>query len=63
MRLRGVLGSAFIEILFWGEAGKGSVGSEVIVQHDDGTPTRPRNARLFTDGILGRDAWFAFMRW
>src|SRR5436305_11293373 len=32
MRRSGVLGSTFIEILFWSEAGKGSVRSVVIVE-------------------------------
>jgi hypothetical protein len=37
--------------------------ARLVVQHDDGTPTRPRSVRLITNGILGRDGWFAFMRW
>src|SRR5258707_1352072 len=32
MRLRGVLGSAFVEILFWGQAGKCSVRTVMVVE-------------------------------
>jgi hypothetical protein len=42
---------------------QGRMRPSPIVQRDDGTPTGPRSARFFIDGILGRDAWFVFMRW
>jgi hypothetical protein len=37
--------------------------SDVIVQHDDGTPTGSRSTSFFIRGILGPDAWSIFMRW
>jgi hypothetical protein len=32
MRREGVLGSSFVEVLLWGEAGKGTVGSVGVVE-------------------------------
>src|ERR1700731_1462036 len=37
--------------------------SNVVVQHDDGTPTGSRSTSFFIRGILGPDAWSIFMRW
>src|SRR5258708_36707265 len=37
--------------------------SDVVVQHDDGTPTGSRSTSFFIRGILGPDAWAIFMRW
>src|ERR1700681_1983279 len=37
--------------------------SDVVVQHDDGTPTGSRSTSFFIRGILGPDAWSIFMRW
>src|SRR5258707_14588952 len=37
--------------------------TDLVVQHDDGTPTGSRSASFFIRGILGPDAWSIFMRW
>src|ERR1700730_17452341 len=37
--------------------------SNIVVQHDDGTPTGSRRTSFFIRGILGPDAWSIFMRW
>src|SRR3979490_3065435 len=37
--------------------------SDVVVQHDYGTPTGSRSTSFFIRGILGPDAWSIFMRW
>src|ERR1700722_10451878 len=39
------------------------MGSDVVVQHDDETPTGSRSTSFFIRGILGPDAWSIFMRW
>src|SRR5258707_9665013 len=39
------------------------MSSNLVVQHDDGTPTGSRSANFFIRGILGPDAWSIFMRW
>src|ERR1700688_622678 len=37
--------------------------SDVVVQHDDGTPTGSRSTSFFIRGILGPAALCMFMRW
>ena len=37
--------------------------SDVVVQHDDGTPTGSRSTSFLICGILGPDVWSIFMRW
>src|ERR1700680_2067909 len=39
------------------------MGSDAIVQHDDGTPAGTPSTIFFIRGILGPDAWSIFMRW
>src|SRR5258708_7911172 len=41
---------------------QGSMRSDAIVQHDDGTPTGSRSTSFFIRGILGPDAWSIFIR-
>jgi hypothetical protein len=42
--------------------GQRQMRPNMVVQHDDRTPTGPRRASFFTHGTPGQGAWFTFMR-
>src|ERR1700736_4244814 len=42
---------------------QGEMRTDLVVQHDDGTPTGSRSTSFFIRGILGPDVRSIFMRW